>query len=219
MTKRVMRVPTPSPPLVRRRLTSSRTPRKLKPWTIAHIQSVTDPSVTGSYWEVWGAEGLLHYLYYRTQLPKPEVVQDAIRNLKVGKAPWPNVTPNRALKHFLQLGPDSASSSHESYSFSGNHSNVSTQRVIWGWPQIHGSSGRLKSIGFEKKLPKGRECWVLSWTCKVVSPSYMESCRTSSSSVPWRTTRAHTKVRCPRRNAAFVTIQVTSPCYCCLLVR
>jgi len=34
MTKRVMRVPTSSPPQVNRRLKSSRTPRNLKAWSI-----------------------------------------------------------------------------------------------------------------------------------------------------------------------------------------
>jgi len=36
------------------------------------------------------------------RLTNPEEVQEAIRGLKVSKAPGPNGIPNRALKHFPQ---------------------------------------------------------------------------------------------------------------------
>jgi hypothetical protein len=38
----------------------------------------------------------------KTELTNPEEAQEAIRGLKVGKAPDPNGIPNRALKHLPQ---------------------------------------------------------------------------------------------------------------------
>jgi hypothetical protein len=50
-------------------------------------------------------EALQAYSYAPASEPKltnPKEVQDAIRGLKVGKAPGPNGLPNRALKHLPQ---------------------------------------------------------------------------------------------------------------------
>ena len=49
--------------------------------------------------------GLRSYLMATASEPKltnPEEVQEAIRGLKVGKAPCPNIIPNRALKQLPQ---------------------------------------------------------------------------------------------------------------------
>jgi hypothetical protein len=69
----------------------------------AQFQPVTDPSVPAVIEKVDVA--LRSYLISPASEPKfsnPEEVQEAIRELKVGKAPGPNGIPNRALKHLPQ---------------------------------------------------------------------------------------------------------------------
>jgi len=85
----------------------------------------------------------------------------------------------------------------------------------------NGSPGRLTSIRSERKLLKGWVCWVPSWTGEVISPSGTESCYTSSSSALWWIMCAPLggPLFSPRREAAGVTIQESSPCCGCPLVR
>ena len=67
------------------------------------FQPVTDPSVPAVIQMV--DLGLRSYLIApasEPKLTKPEGVQEAIRDLKVSKAPSPNCIPNRALKHLTQ---------------------------------------------------------------------------------------------------------------------
>jgi len=106
MTKRVIRVPTPSPPLVTPggiALSESEKAEALADKLEAQFQPVTDPSVPAIIEKVDVA--LRSYLMTSASEPKltnPEEVQEAIRGLKVSKAPGPNGIPNRALKHFPQ---------------------------------------------------------------------------------------------------------------------
>jgi hypothetical protein len=85
MTKRLMTVPTPSPPLV------NVLPDAEKAETLAYsletqFQLVTDPSVSlRSYFMTPAIEPKLTNL---------EEVQEAIRSLKISKAPGPNGIPN-----------------------------------------------------------------------------------------------------------------------------
>ena len=52
--------------------------------------------------------------------------------------------------------------------------------LSWGWPLIHGWLWPLISIRLERKWHREWECWNLSWTRGVVSPSEMEFCCTSN---------------------------------------
>jgi len=103
MTKRVMRVPAPSPPLVTPggiTLSDSKKAEALADNLEAQFKPVTDPSVPvvietvdvalGSYFLSPAGE---------PQLNTPDEVHEAIRGLKVRKPPGPNGLPNRALKH------------------------------------------------------------------------------------------------------------------------
>jgi len=106
MTKRVMRVPTPLPPLVTPggiALSDSEKAQALADSLVVHFQPLTDPSVT----EVIEMVDMALRSYVMTpasepKLTNPEEVQDAIRGLKISKAPGPNGIPNRALKHLPQ---------------------------------------------------------------------------------------------------------------------
>jgi hypothetical protein len=106
MTKRVMRVPTPSPPLVTQgglALSYSQKAEALADGLEAQFQQVNDPP-DPEVIEMVG-EALEAYSYApasEPKLPNPDEVQDATRGLKVGKAPGPNGIPNRALKHLPQ---------------------------------------------------------------------------------------------------------------------
>jgi hypothetical protein len=106
MTKRVMRVPTPFPPLVIAGDIALFDPKKAEALADnleAQFQPVTDPSVPVVI-EMFDV-ALRSYLMTHASEPKltnPEKVQEAIRGLKVSKAPGPNGVPNRALKHLLQ---------------------------------------------------------------------------------------------------------------------
>jgi hypothetical protein len=105
MTKRVMRVPTPSPPLITQgglALSDSEKAEALADSLEAQFQPVNDPSDPAVI-EV--GEALQAYSYAPASEPKltnPGEVQDVIRGLKVSKAPGPNGIPTRALKHLPQ---------------------------------------------------------------------------------------------------------------------
>jgi hypothetical protein len=106
MTRRVMRVPTPSPPLVtpgRFSLSDSEKAEALVDSLEVQFQPVNDPSDPAVIEMV--DKALQAYSFSPASEPKltnPAEVQDAIRGLKVGKAPGPNSTPNKALKHLPQ---------------------------------------------------------------------------------------------------------------------
>jgi len=103
MTKQVMRVPAPSPPLVTPggiALSGSEKAEALADNLETQFQSVTDLSVPAVIDMVDVA--LRSYFMTPASEPKlinPDEVQEAIRGLKVSKAPGPNGIPNRALKH------------------------------------------------------------------------------------------------------------------------
>jgi hypothetical protein len=103
MTKRVMKVPTPSPPLVTPggiALSDSEKAEALADNLETQFQPLTDPSVPAVIEMVDVA--LRSYLLTPASEPKltiPDEVQEAIRGLKVCKAPSPNGIPKRALKH------------------------------------------------------------------------------------------------------------------------
>jgi hypothetical protein len=106
MTRRVMRIPTPSPPVVTpggTDLSDSEKAKVLADSLESQIQTVNDPSDPAVIENV--AEPLQAYSYAPASQPKltnPMEVQDAIRGLKVGKALGPIRLPNRALKHLPQ---------------------------------------------------------------------------------------------------------------------
>jgi hypothetical protein len=106
MTKRVMRVPTPSPPLVTPRgiaVSDSKKAEALADTLETQFQPVADPSFPAVIEMVDVA--LKSYFQAPASEPKlttPDEVHEAIRGLKVGKTPGPNGIPNRALKHLPQ---------------------------------------------------------------------------------------------------------------------
>jgi hypothetical protein len=103
MTKRVMRVPTPSPPLQvpgGLALSDSEKAEALADSLEAQFQLVNDPSDPAVIEMV--NEAMRAYVYAPTSEPKPtspSEVQHVIMGLKVGKAPGPNGIPNRVLRH------------------------------------------------------------------------------------------------------------------------
>jgi hypothetical protein len=106
MTRRVMRVSTPSPPLVtpgKTALSDSEKAEALADSLESQFQPVNDPSDPAVIEKV--TEVLQTYPYAPASEPNltnPMEVQDAIQCLKVGKAPGPKGLPNRALKHLPQ---------------------------------------------------------------------------------------------------------------------
>ena len=102
MTKRVMRVPTPSPPGYPGgfAVSDSEKAEALALSLETQFQPVTDPSVPAVI-EMVDVELWSHFMapVSEPKLTNPEEVQKAIRGLKVSKAPGPNGIPNRALKH------------------------------------------------------------------------------------------------------------------------
>src|SRR5215510_6141397 len=106
MTKRVMRVPTPSPPLVTPggiALSDSEKAEALADSLEAQFQPVTVHLVPAVVEMVDVA--LESYFQTPASEPKltgPEEVNEALRGLKLGKAPGPNGIPNRVLKHLPQ---------------------------------------------------------------------------------------------------------------------
>jgi hypothetical protein len=106
MTRQVMRVPTPSPPLVSPGGTALCDPEKAEAlddsleYQFQPVHAWSDPAVIENVTEVLQA-----YSYAPASDPKltnPMEVQNAIRGVKVGKALGPNGLPNRALKHLPQ---------------------------------------------------------------------------------------------------------------------
>jgi hypothetical protein len=104
--KRVMRDPTPSPPLVTPggiALLDSEKAEALADNLEAQFRPVTDPSVPAVIERV--DAGLSSYFMAPAGEPKlidPEEDQNAIRGVKVSKAPGPNGIPNRVLNHLSQ---------------------------------------------------------------------------------------------------------------------
>ena len=103
MTKRLIRVPTPSPPLVTtggRALSDSEKAEALADNLKTQFQPMNDASFPAVIEMV---DGLLRSYFLspasEPQLTTPDGVQAAVRGLKVSKAPGPNGIPNRALKH------------------------------------------------------------------------------------------------------------------------
>jgi hypothetical protein len=102
----MMRVPTCSPPLVTPieiALSDHEKAEDLADSLDSPFQPVDDLSHLAVIEKV--AEALLAYYYAPAIVPNltnPMEVQDAIRDLKDGKAPGPNGLPNRALKHLPQ---------------------------------------------------------------------------------------------------------------------
>jgi hypothetical protein len=102
MTRRVMRIPTP--PLVTPgglALSDSEKAEVFADSLEAEFQPVNDLSVPAVIEVV--NEAMRAYFFVTASEPKrtnPMEVQDAIRYLKVGKAPGPAGIPNRSLKHF-----------------------------------------------------------------------------------------------------------------------
>jgi hypothetical protein len=115
MTKRVMRVHNPSPPLVTPggiAVSDSEKAEAFADNLETQFQLVTNPSDPAVIEMVDVA--LRSYFLAPARKPKlttPEEVQEAIMGLKVSKAPGPNGIPNRALKLLPQRavhpsGPD-----------------------------------------------------------------------------------------------------------------
>jgi hypothetical protein len=102
MTKRVMRIPTTSPPLVtpgRLAVSDSEKAEALADSLEAQFQPVNDPSVPAVIEVVNEAMRAHSATSSELTLTNSMEVQDASRGLKVGKAPGPDSIPNRALKH------------------------------------------------------------------------------------------------------------------------
>jgi hypothetical protein len=103
ITRRVIRIPTPSPPLVTPgglALSDFENAEALADSLEAQFQPVNDPSVPAGIEVV--NEATRAYSFVPASEPNltiPMAVQDAIRGLKVGKTPGPDGIPNRALKH------------------------------------------------------------------------------------------------------------------------
>jgi hypothetical protein len=106
MTKRVMRVPTPTPPLVTPggiALSDSEKAEALVDNLEAQFQPVTDPSVP-TVIETVEAGQRSYFMEPAGEpiLTDPEEVKEDIRGLKVSKVLGPNGIQNRALKHLPQ---------------------------------------------------------------------------------------------------------------------
>jgi hypothetical protein len=102
-TRRVMRIPTPSPAQVTPgglALLDTEKAEAFADCLEAQFQPVNHPSVPAVIEVV--NEAVRTYSFAPASEPKlinPTEVQDAIRGLKDGKAPGPDSIPNRALKH------------------------------------------------------------------------------------------------------------------------
>jgi hypothetical protein len=119
---------------------------------------------------------------------------------------------SRRVQRCSSQRPIGTSRSPDLYSWSGSQS--------WGWLLIHGWPGRLISISLVSKVPRGGECWILSWTEGVAPPSGTESCSIGSSFFHGGLRVLHLEVRCshPCEEAAGALIQASSPCYRCTFV-
>ena len=97
----MMRVPTPSLPWFRRRYSLSQILRKPKPlptiWRL--FQPVTNPAVAEAI-EMFDVKLRSSVMApaSESKLTNREEVQDAIRGLKISKAPGPNVIPEQGLE-------------------------------------------------------------------------------------------------------------------------
>jgi hypothetical protein len=106
MTKWVMRVPTPSLPLLvpgGLAISDSEKAGALADSLDAQFQPVNDPLDPAVIEMV--NKAMRAYEYAPASEPKltsPSEVQQAIRSLKVGKAPGPNGIPNRVLRHLTK---------------------------------------------------------------------------------------------------------------------
>jgi len=105
IAKRVMRFRTPSPPGHPGGIAVSDSEKAevLADTLEIQFQPVTDPSVPA----VIEMADVTLRSYFQTpasdpKLTNPDEIHEAIRGLKVGKAPGPNSIPNRALKHLPQ---------------------------------------------------------------------------------------------------------------------
>jgi hypothetical protein len=103
MKKRVMRVPTPSPPLQGPggvALSDSEKAEALADSLEAQFQPVDDPS-DPAFTELVDVEMRAHEYAPASEptLTTPSEVIKAVKGLKVGKAPGPNFVPNRVLRH------------------------------------------------------------------------------------------------------------------------
>ena len=101
-----MRFPTPSPPLVTTGGIALSDPEKAEALADnleTQFQPVSDPSVPVVIEAVnAGLESYFMAPASEPELTNNEEVQEAIRGLRVSKAPGPNGIPNRALKHLPQ---------------------------------------------------------------------------------------------------------------------
>jgi hypothetical protein len=106
MTRRVMRIPTPSPPLVTPGGTALCDPEKAEALAdslesqFQPVNTPSDPAVIEKFTE--SLQAYSYALASEAKLTNPMEVLDVIRGLKVGKASGPNGLPNRALKHLPQ---------------------------------------------------------------------------------------------------------------------
>jgi hypothetical protein len=103
MTKRMVRVPTQFPPLVKPGgidLSGFKKAEALADCLESQFQTITFPSVP-EFIEVVDVDqrSYINAPASERKLTKPDEVQEAIRSLKIGMAPGPNDIPNRALKH------------------------------------------------------------------------------------------------------------------------
>jgi hypothetical protein len=103
MTKRLMRVPTPSPPLITPvgiALSNSEKAEALADNLETPFQPVTDPSVPAVIETVNVGLGSYFMAPAREpRFPNPEEVQETIRDLTFVKGPCPNGIPNRPLQY------------------------------------------------------------------------------------------------------------------------
>ena len=99
VARRVMRIPTPSPTLVTPgglALSDSEKAAALADNLEAQFQPVNDPSELAGIEDIYEAMRTYSSAYAcEHKLTNTAEVQDAIRCVKVGKAPSPNVLPNR----------------------------------------------------------------------------------------------------------------------------
>jgi hypothetical protein len=106
MTKRAMRVPNTSPPLITPggiALSDSEKAEALADNLETECQPVTDHSVSAVI-EMFDVALRSYFLTPESEpnLTTPDEIQEAIMGLKVSKAPGPNGIRNRALKHLPQ---------------------------------------------------------------------------------------------------------------------
>jgi len=106
MTKRVLRIPTPSPPLITPGgipLSDSQKAEALADNLETQFQPVTNPSVPAVIEVVSVARrSSIMTTASKPNLTNPEEVQEAVRGLKISKVRDPNAFPSRVLRHIPQ---------------------------------------------------------------------------------------------------------------------